>query len=314
MQWVIPHLMQQGHDVVGVDSFVRHGKIDRQRQYEFMEGDLSDAAVVDKAMKGVGGVLQAAARIYGVGGFHKYPADILSHDLALHQNILWAAVANGVEKVGYVSSSMVYERCEAYPSKEADAMDQKVPYTDYGLSKLVGERMSMAFQSQYGIRYVVWRPFNIITPYEKGEAEQGLSHVFADFIQLIVQEQRNPLPIIGDGSQVRCFTWIDDVARTIARWTFDSRTDGEAYNLGNPEPIAMRELAQIIYEEAQEQGLIPRTGAPLATRPSEAFADDVKRRIPDVSKAERDLGWEPTLQVRDAVKACLRSLDAKCQT
>ncbi len=305
MQAVIPHLQQQGHEVVGADNFFRYGVIDRTRDYELKVGDLTDPDFATECVQGTDGVIQAAARIFGVGGFHQYPADILSHDITLHQNVLWAAQRAGIEKVAYISSSMVFERVESHPSSEEQVFEAQIPATDYGLSKLTGERLSMAFAKQYGVKYVVWRPFNIITPFEKAETEQGISHVFADFIRMIVDEKRNPIPVLGDGEQVRCFTWIDDVAAAIARWSFDESTDNEAFNLGNPEPISMRALGQIIYEEAQEAGLLPKTDAPLGFTPSEIYGDDVKIRVPDITKASAKLGFAPTKLVRESVRECL---------
>ena len=111
MQQVIPLLLQQGFDVLGVDSFTRYGVVERQRDYEFVQGDLVDPAFVRDSMEGVDGVIQGAALIYGVGGFHRYPADILSKDVVLHQNVLWEMQRRRIEKIAYVSSSMVYERC-----------------------------------------------------------------------------------------------------------------------------------------------------------------------------------------------------------
>ena len=306
MQAVIPHLVAAGHSVVGVDNFFRYGRVDRHRDYALVEGDLTDAGFARQVVHGADGVIQAAARIFGVGGFHKYPADILAHDVTLHQNVLWAARESGVRKVAYISSSMVYERCERHPSPEGEVFEARIPATDYGLSKLVGERLSIAFRQQYGLESVVWRPFNIITPHERGAAEQGISHVFADFVRMIVFEKRNPVPLIGDGRQVRCFTWIDDVAQAIARWSFDPVTNGSAFNLGNPEPITMRELAYLIYEEAQALSVLPRTDRPLGFTTTPTFSDDVRVRIPDVTKAETELGWRPTVKVREAVQRCVR--------
>lgn len=306
MQAVIPRLLQQGHSVVGVDNCFRYGRVARERDYEFLEGDLTDRAFTRQAVRGVQGIIQAAARIFGVGGFHGVPADILAHDVTLHQNVLWSALEEGVAKVSYISSSMVYERSEKHPSPEDAALDARIPYTDYGLSKVVGERLSMAFRRQYGLKYVIWRPFNIITPHEEAGSEQGISHVFADFIHAIVAEQRNPLPLIGDGEQVRCFTWIGDVAETIARYTFVDTTDDQVYNLGNPEPITMKQLAQLIYGEAAREGLLRDGKRPLEFVSTTTFADDVRIRIPDVSKAERELTWRPTVKVADAVRHCVK--------
>lgn len=305
MQEVIPLLMGHGHTIIGVDNFARYGEIERDRPYEFIRGDLTDPDFVDKVVRDVDSVIQAAALIYGVGGFNKYPADILSKDINLHQNIMQAMLRNGIKKMVYISSSMVYERCLKHPSAEEDVDESLIPSTDYGLSKLVGERITRAFNRQYGIGYTIWRPFNIITPHEVGENDLGLSHVFADYIKNIVKEQRTEIPIIGDGEQIRCFTWIGDVARGIADFSFDERASNQTFNLGNPEPITMKELASIIFEQARQKAMIAVNGNGLSFRTEKSFPDDVRIRIPEVSKAKRVLGWEPTLKVAESVERCL---------
>ena len=300
MQYVIPVLMDQGYEVIGVDNFARYGEIERKRNYDFIRGDLTDVNFVDSLFNGkkIDGVIQAAALIYGVGGFNKYPADILSKDIVLHQNILWAMKKYGVKKVTYISSSMVYERCINHPSKEEDAFNSLIPSTDYGMSKLVGEKLCIAFARQYGLKYTIWRPFNIITPHEVAEKEQGLSHVFADFIQNLLIEKKNPLPIFGDGEQIRCFTWIGDIANAIGKYSFLDKTDNEIYNLGNPEPISMKDLARLIHQGKEE----------LKFKTVKEYNDDVIIRIPDITKASNDLNFTPTKKVKDSVKACMEQI------
>lgn len=304
MSHVIPHLLQLGHEVVGADNFARYGHIGRERGYEFIEADLTDAATVNRLMKGVDGVIQAAATIYGVQGFHNHPAKILSNDLSLHANVLKAAVSENVGRVAYVSSSMVYERVTKTPTAEDDAEQFGIPLTDYGLSKLVGERMSRAFAAEFGLEYVIWRPFNIITPHERADGEIGISHVFADFIEALCIRKQNPLPILGDGEQVRCFTWIDDVASAIARHSFESRSRNDTFNLGNPIPISMKDLAFAIFERGRSSGLFAADET-LSFEFRAAPADDVRRRIPSVSKAEKVLGWTPTVSLGEALDRCV---------
>jgi UDP-glucose 4-epimerase len=307
MQWVIPKLVESGHEVTGVDNFFRYGRSDRERDYEFVEGDLTDEALVRGVLRNKDVVIQAAARIFGVEGFHKYPADILNRDVVLHQHILWHAKEQDIGKVVYISSSMVYERCETVPSRENDVDEQRVPYTDYGLSKLVGERLCRAFKQQYGVDYTIWRPFNIITPLEEAEEEQGIAHVFADFIHRLLVEKKNPLPILGDGEQVRCFTWIDDVASAIAAHLDNPRTSGEAFNLGNPRPMTMKQLAQMIFELGKQKGFdIP--GEILEFDHLPIHADDVRLRIPAIDKARTVLGWEPKVSLEDALEICLERI------
>ncbi|HVY43249.1 MAG TPA: NAD-dependent epimerase/dehydratase family protein [Hyphomicrobiaceae bacterium] len=306
MQAVIPHLLARGHEVLGVDNFFRYGRIERERSYQLIEGDLSDDAFVRRIMTNdIEGVIQGAARIFGVSGFHAYPADILGRDVTLHQNILYAAKElKSVRRVVYISSSMVYERCETVPSREEDVDDMRIPYTDYGLSKLVGERLSRAFQRQFGLDFTIWRPFNIITPFERAEAEPGFSHVFADFIERLIIKRENPLAVIGDGEQVRCFTWIGDIASAIAEFSFDERTKNETFNLGNPEPTKMKELAQLIFKIGQEKGAIAG-GKPLTFGHLPTFPDDVRIRVPSVDKAAKVLGWKPQVKTEESVRRCV---------
>jgi nucleoside-diphosphate-sugar epimerase len=306
MQVVIPKLVAQGHKVIGVDSLMRYG--DRpghaRVDYEFVCMDLTRRDEVEGLFENVKPdyVIQAAARIYGVGGFNKYCADILGEDITLHNNVLKAAVKNNVKRVVYISSSMVYENCPQqidWPVFESMIDRYPAPHTEYGLSKFSGERLSIAFSKQYGVDYTIWRPFNIITPYEKvNNQDLGVSHVFADYIENIVVKKLNPLPIIGDGSQVRCFTWIDEVAEAIANHSFSSETQNEIYNLGNAEPITMKQLAEIIYTEAGFEG-------ELKFETVANYKNDVMVRIPNVNKAKEFLKWEAKKKVTESIRECL---------
>jgi UDP-glucose 4-epimerase len=304
MQWVIPKLIQDGHEVVGVDNFFRYRKIKRERNYEFVEGDLCDEGLVKDLLKNTDTVIQAAARLFGVEGYHKYSADILNRDVVLHQHIMWQAKEHSVQKVVYISSSMVYERSETVPNREEETDELRIPYTDYGLSKVVGERLCRAFKRQYDLDYTIWRPFNIITPLEEAEGEQGIAHVFADIIQGLLVEKKNPLPILGDGEQVRCFIWIDDVASAIATYLEDARTDGEVFNLGNPQPLQVKDLAKKIFDLGRERGFnIP--GQKLAFQHLPIYRDDVRSRIPSIEKARMILSWQPTTTVDEALEMCV---------
>ena len=307
MQAVIPYLLDMGHEVIGVDNYYRYGRLERRRVYEFVEGDLCDRVVVARVMKGVDYVFQGAARIYGVRGFHEYAADILSYDVILHANILHEAVTQAVRKVVYTSSSMVYEGegADRVPHREENVATAAPPSTDYGLSKLVCERMCEAFDQQYNLNYTLWRPFNIISPVEKGEKEPGLSHVFADLIRKIVIEQQNPVEIFGDGEQIRCFTWIEDVACAIAQFSFSPDSDRNAFNLGNPEPVTMRELAHRIYSKAKAMGAII-SDRELEFIHKDIYSDDVRFRIPSIEKANKVFGFKPTFNLDQALDKCLQ--------
>ncbi|GAC1400490.1 MAG: NAD-dependent epimerase/dehydratase family protein [Chloroflexota bacterium] len=304
MREVVPRLVKQGHQVLGIDNYMRYGREEPPPGIDFMEGDLTDVVTVRRALDGVDGVIQAAAQIYGVAGFHRYPADILQRDTLLHGLILREALEHSIERVVFISSSMVYER-QSDVARESDVSNLQVPSTGYGLSKLVGERLSQSFAEQYGLTYTVWRPFNIIGLHESARGfDPGVCHVFADFIERIVHDGQNPMLVLGSGRQVRCFTWIEDVADAIATHSFTPETENESFNLGNPEPVTMVELAQKIYALYHEMtGCEPV--APLGFSHGPTFSDDVQVRIPDVEKARSMLGWSASVTLDEMLRRCI---------
>lgn len=309
MQWTIRHLLDQGHEVVGVDNYARyddyeHTKVVDEDEYQFHKVDLTDTG--DTMMlfdtHDFDAVINAAAMIWGVKGFHEHPATILSNDLMVDRNTLEAAHEHGVERTVNISSSMVYERTDP-PHDEDDVWDGPFHSTDYGLSKAVGERYHMAFWEEYNMPYTVWRPFNIITPFELSEDEDGMSHVFADFMQKLLIDNQNPMDILGSGEQVRCFTWIDDIAEAIATHSFSDETENEAFNLVNREPVTMKELARRIHRKGVERGI--REDQPLQFNHKEIYDDDVDKRIASDEKAKEAFGWEPSVQLDDALEKCI---------
>ena len=293
------------YEILGVD--VKPKKTNEYPFYQFVQADLCDAKVVDTIIRTFKPniIIQAAAKIYGVGGFNKHCASILGDDITLHRNVLDAAVKHGVDKVVFTSSSMVYERATKHsPVNEEDVYDYGIPLTDYGLSKLTNERLSEAYWTQYGLKYTIWRPFNIITPYEDASDSLGDSHVFADFIQSLVVEKKDVLPILGDGEQVRCFTWIDEVAEVIAHNITNPDTDNQVFNIGRDQPISMKDLAVLIRATAMDLNIIEKYDFDFDHL--SAYQNDVLYRVPDVSKVKEFLKWQANISVEKSVENILK--------
>lgn len=304
-QIVIPYLMKDGHDIIGVDNFARYGVINRKRNYEFMTGDLGDTAVVKSIFSKYkfDAVFHFAALIYGVVGFHERPADIIADNNLMTINLL----KFGHEKIKrfiYLSSSMVYERSMKWPHKEEDTEHISVMSTSYGLSKYIGERVAQSFHEQYGIDYVIWRPFNIITPFESPE-EEGFSHVFADMIDKILVQKQNPVNVFGDGEQIRCFTNIYDVADSLARFSLREEAANQIFNIGNTEPTTIKELAGKIVNLGKAKGLLPDDYS-LSFKYQPIYADDVKKRIPDVAKIKDVFGWEAKVKIDESLTGYIK--------
>ncbi|MBX9772353.1 MAG: NAD-dependent epimerase/dehydratase family protein [Candidatus Obscuribacterales bacterium] len=303
-QMVIPEFQKLGYSIIGVDNFARYGSIDRNRNYQFLQMDLTDSSAVQEVFSkhNIDVVFHAAALVYGVVGFHEKPADIIVDNNLMTMNLL----KHGADKIRhfvYLSSSMVYERSKTVPHKEEDADLSPVMSTSYGLSKYIGERVVRSFHEQFGTKYTIWRPFNIITPYESPE-DQGVSHVFADMIRKIIVEKQKPLKVLGDGQQVRCFTNIFDVAEAIAAFSMDPKAENEIFNIGNPEPVTILQLTEIIVDIAKSRRLLPASYS-LTYEHLPVYADDVRLRIPDVSKIERVFSWKAKTSLRQSLEQCI---------
>ena len=304
-QMVIPYLLKEGHEIVGVDNFARYGHIERERNYEFMTGDLGDTAVVKSIFTkySFDSVFHFAALIYGVVGFHERPADIIADNNLMTINLLKFGHER-MKRFIYLSSSMVYERSMKWPHHEEDTNDITVMSTSYGLSKYIGERVTQSYNEQYGVDYVIWRPFNIITPFEAPE-EEGFSHVFADMVEKILVQKQSPLNVFGDGEQIRCFTNIYDVADALARFSLSDKSTNQIYNIGNTEPTTIKELSAKIVRIGREYGLLPDDYT-LEFNYQPIYADDVKKRIPDVAKIREDFGWEAKLKIDESLTGYIK--------
>lgn len=305
MQAVIPKLLANGHEVVGIDNLYRYGRRSDAagRDYEFHEQDLIDRAATFALLRGADAVIHAAAKLYGVLGLLHYRADILGDDTAICSNVLQASVHHGVRRFVYMSSSMVYDSSIQdvnVPLTEDMTESCPMPKTDYGLSKLVCERMCEAFRQQYGLPYTIWRPFNVVSPHEVSMTEQGFSHVLPDFINNIVGRGLNPLPIIGNGEQIRCFTWIDDVTQIIADHSFCDTSANQVFNVCNVEPTKMKDAAAMIYAAATGQD--PSNLGFITTRD---YEHDVKVRIPSIAKLQTMLGPFEFVPTKESIKRCL---------
>jgi len=305
-QIVIPSLLKDGHEIIGIDNFTRYGSIERERGYEFVKDDLSDTSVVKHIFKKhkFDVVFHFAALVYGVIGFHKKPADIIADNNLMTINLLKFG-HDKVDKFIYLSSSMVYEKSMKWPHKENDTLTTPVMSTSYGLSKYIGERVIQSFEEQYGVKFVIWRPFNIITPFETPE-EEGFSHVFSDLIEKIIDQKQSPLNILGDGTQIRCFTNIYDVADVIAKYSLDNKAENHYINIGNPEPVTVKELAEKIVRIGRKYDLLDKNYE-LNYNYQPIYDDDVKKRIPDVGKIKKMFGWEAKLKIDDSIESYMKN-------
>jgi len=290
---VVRQLRAKGHAVRVVDNMSKASSRVPDG-VEFVRGDLTHAGVAREAFRGARACINLAARIGGIGYFHKLPAEILSENNLIYSHTFEAAVAERLERMLFVSSSMVFESATRFPSKEEDLRVIPPPFTAYGFSKLIGEWYCRAFHDQHGLKYSILRPFNAIGPEEEAGDEVGDAHVIPDLVKKIRGGQY-PIELLGDGSQTRCFTHVRDIARGIVMALDHPAAENEDFNLGNAEEITMLELAKRIYAAWGGE-------RPFQATFVSGFPSDVKRRVPDGSKAKRLLGWEPQIDFETGLR------------
>jgi nucleoside-diphosphate-sugar epimerase len=263
---------------------------------EVHTGDLRDLNEARVALSGCSDVIHLAAIVGGIGNFHKLPYTLTEVNNGLYNAIFRAALDASVERFVYVSSSMVFERAELYPTPE-DYIDQcPVPLSAYGFSKLTGEVYCRAAHDEHGLPYTICRPFNAYGPGEMPEDEPGIAHMVPDLIKkCLALPAGAPLPIFGDGTHTRTLTHIDDIADGVVTAMGSPAALNEDFNISASDERTVAEIAEIIWRACG------RDPADFALEHLPSFDVDVVRRWPSVEKARRLLGWEAQIGIEQGV-------------
>ena len=257
-------------------------------------GDLRELEQARAAARGCSHVIHLAAIVGGIGNFHKLPHTLLEVNNALYNAVFRAALDQPVERLLYVSSSMVFERAKEFPTTEEHIRDTPIPESAYGFSKLAGEIYCHALHDEHQLPYTICRPFNAYGPGEMPEDEPGIAHMVPDVIRKVLSGQR-PLQIFGSGEQTRTLTHIDDIAEGLVTAMAHPAAENEDFNISASEERTVAEIARIIWEVCGEDP----DAFELEHLPT--FQVDVQRRWPSVEKARRLLGWEARIDLRDGI-------------
>jgi nucleoside-diphosphate-sugar epimerase len=261
---------------------------------EVQTADLRGLDAARDALRGCERVVHLAAIVGGIANFHKLPHTLLEANNALYNSLFHAAVEQDVERLVYVSSSMVFERATEFPTPEDAIARTLPPNSAYGFSKLAGEYYCRAAQDEHGLRYSIVRPFNAYGPGEMPGDEPGIAHIVPDLIERALRVER-PFPIFGSGEQTRTLTHIDDIASGVAAALERPEAIGEDFNVSANEELTVSEIAAIVWEAC---GNDP---ADLELSHLPSFTVDVQRRWPSTEKARRLLGWVAEIGVREGI-------------
>ena len=301
--YVVEELLAKGYEVVGIDNHSKYGRIaksyDDHRNYRLIEGDARDVDLMTESLMECDHFIAGAALIGGISYFHAYAYDLLATNERIMATSCDAAIeahrAGKLQKVTYMSSSMVFESTTQWPSVEGDERKVPPPISSYGFQKLAVEYYARAAWDQYQLPYTIVRPFNCVGIGEmralgevevlSGNVKLAMSHVVPDLVQKILKGQ-DPLHVLGDGSQVRHYTYGADLARGIVLAMETPEALNEDFNLSTAESTTVLELAEMIWHK------IKGPDVPFRYVSDPAYEHDVQLRVPSVDKAKRVLGFE----------------------
>lgn len=303
--YVVEELLSRGHEVIGVDNLSKYGaaskSYDADDRFSFVEGDCRDGGLMADLLGDCDHFIAGAAMIGGISYFHTYAYDLLATNERIVAASCDAAIAahetGSLQKVTFLSSSMVFESTDSWPSYEGQERAVPPPRSSYGFQKLAVEYFARAAYDQYQLPYTIVRPFNCVGVGERralgdveilsGNVKLAMSHVVPDLVQKVVKGQ-DPLHILGDGTQVRHYTYGGDLAKGIVTAMEHPAALNEDFNLSTATSTTVRELAETIWRK------VKGPDEPLRLVSDPPFEHDVSRRIPSTDKARSVLGFDAT--------------------
>ena len=301
--YLVPELLEAGHEVIGLDDFSKYGRLaksyDGHPCYRFVEGDAKDTALMRELAADVDQVVASAAMIGGISYFHEFAYDLMAENERILASTFDAAIAahrdGRLQRIIVMSSSMVYESATVFPTPEGAQLTSPPPVSTYGFQKLASEYFAKGAWEQYQLPYTIVRPFNCVgigerralrdTDIMSGNVKLALSHVVPD-LALKVLKGQDPLHILGDGSQVRHYTYGGDLAHGIRLAIESERMVNQDVNLSTGQSTTVLELAQAIWRKIHG----PDREFRYVSDPP--FEHDVQMRVPDVRKANDILGFD----------------------
>jgi len=282
------HLLADGWAVVGVDNFddfydpqIKRRNISdclKNKNFRLIEADIRDGDAMDKA---TGEDVQIIVHLAAMAGVRPSIAQpLLYADVNVNGTIvlLESAKKHKIDKFIFGSSSSVYGNNEKVPFSENDNVD--FPISPYAATKKAGELICHTYHHLFGMSITCLRFFTVYGPRQRPDLA---IHKFARLI-----EQDKPIPIYGDGSMMRDFTYIDDIVNGILA-AMGRCEDFNIYNLGESEPITVNDLIAGIEKALGKKAI--RQYQPLQP-------GDVERTYADVTKAARNLGYQPATSIR----------------
>ncbi len=278
---ILDKFKKDGHNVVGINSKVVD-LLDREATFSFLNDSKPDV------------IVDAAAKVGGIGANNKYPVEFLSENLRIQNNLMDAAHEAKVERFIFLGSSCIYPKNAQQPIKEEYLLTGPLEETNsaYAIAKIAGIEAIKSFRRQYGHKWISLMPTNMYGPGDNFDQETG--HVLPALINKFVsaKESGNPsVTLWGTGSPKREFLFSSDLADAVSI-ALEKYDEDLHLNVGTGEDLSIRDLASLISNEVGYSGEIIW---------DHAKPDGTPRKVLDVSRM-KSLGWRPKIDLKEGIR------------
>jgi UDP-glucuronate 4-epimerase len=246
------------------------------KNFTLIEGDIREASSYHKIDNGVDTIVHLAAKA-GVRPSIKNPVLYVDVNIRGTQMLLEYARLKSVSQFVFASSSSVYGINENVPWQENEHL---MPISPYASTKLSGEMLGHVYSHLYGIRFLALRFFTVYGPSQRPDL------AIHKFLKSILNDQ--PIPVFGDGSSSRDYTYVDDVIKGVMGAMDYTASDFEIINIGNNRTITLKDLITAIEKVCGKKATIEH-------QPEQP--GDVPRTCADISKARQLLGYNPSTEL-----------------
>jgi len=290
------HYVNAGHEVTVLDNFSTGSKTNishLEGKIRVVDGDIRNVELIDQLTKDTDLVLHMAAAL-GVTTILESPLESMSTNITGSEVVLNAAAKHN-NRIIIASTSEIYGKNPKQPLNETDdrvvGAPQKIRWT-YSDAKAIEEAMAFALHQDKKLAVTTVRLFNTVGPRQTGR--YGM--VVPRFVQAALKNE--PLAIYGDGTQSRVFCHVDDAVAAIATMAATDTTIGDVYNVGGTGEVTIKQLAEQVLAITGSKSPITYTAY------SDAYPagfEDIQRRVPDISKVKKAIGWAPTKDLKKII-------------
>ncbi len=296
-------LLKDGWDVTIVDnlstgSLKNVAHLDGNARFHLVVGSILDETLMDKLVERCDAVFHLAAAV-GVDLIIRHPLESLTTNIRGSEIVL-QMVHRYNKRVLITSTSEIYGKNKSGPLKEEDDRILGSPLKSrwsYSTSKAVDEILGYVYWKEKGVPTVIVRLFNTVGPRQTG----AYGMVLPRFVGQALRDE--PITVFGDGKQTRCFLHVGDAVGAMVALIEEPRACGQVFNVGSEEEITIADLAAKIIAQTESKSSI--VSVPYDEAYEEGF-EDMERRVPDITKINRMIGFRPTLSLDAIIESVLR--------